>query len=190
MFTSIFLTFMLLMAVQRIRETFFKKGKENGMIVNKWTLPALSTVHFIVGIGAIVEYFLVQREVNFIISGLGFSMYFFAFVLRSWAITTLGRYHSVHIEIKKDHMLIRRGPYKYMRHPYYLSVIFELLGVPLIPNSYYSFCVSLAVYIPLLLTRLNLEEKAMTDKLGREYLLYKREVWGLFPIKRVEGKRL
>jgi protein-S-isoprenylcysteine O-methyltransferase Ste14 len=178
---------MLLMAVQRIHETFFKKGSKKGTIVNKWTLPALSTVHFMVGIGAIVEYFLVQREVDFIITGLGFCMYFVALVLRNWAIKALGKYHSVHIEIRKDHMLIREGPYKYIRHPYYLSVIFELLGVPLIPNSYYSFYFSLAVYVPLLLTRLNFEEKALIDKLGSEYLLYKREVWGLFPIKK--GRR-
>jgi len=184
-FAIFFLIFMLMMSVYRIWETFFKKNeKEKGHIINKWTLPALSSVHFTVGIIAIIEYCIVERDINFFVTALGIFMFSFSFILRIWSIKTLGRYHSIHIEIRDHHPLIRKGPYKYLKHPYYLSLIFELLGLPLIPNTYFAFFISLFLYIPLVFIRLYLEEKAMIGKFGEEYLLYKREVSGLIPFKR------
>ena len=189
MFTTMFLTFMLLMAVQRIHETFFKKGRKKGAIVNKWTLVALTIVHFIVGIGAIVEYFFMQRPLNPIVTCVGFGMYFFALIGRNVAIRNLGEYHSPHIELRDEHPLIKIGLYKYLRHPIYFFTIFELLGVPLIPNSYYAFFFAILTYLPLLFVRLFYEEKAMIERFGEEYLQYKGEVWGVLPMKKMKNGR-
>ena len=99
-------------------------------------------------------------------------------------------YHSIHIEMREHHPLIKKGPYKYLRHPYYLAVIFEVLGFPLVPNAYYAFLFSIFTYLPLLFIRIYFEEKAMIKKFGDEYHLYKRENWGLIPFKRVtRGRR-
>ena len=185
-FTLFFLFFMALMATQRVRETFFRKKIKHGRIVKKWTLPVLSTFHFAVGLGTVVEYFAVQREINLTITLLGFSMFSTAFFLRKWAIKTLGDYHSIHIEIREEHPLIREGPYRYIRHPYYLSVIMELLGFPLVANAYYSFLFSLLFYVPFLYVRVYFEEAAMVEKFGDEYLRYKSYTWGFFPIKLLE----
>jgi protein-S-isoprenylcysteine O-methyltransferase Ste14 len=90
----------------------------------------------------------------------------------------------VHIEIRDHHRLIKEGPYKYMRHPYYLSVMLELAGFPLIPNAYFSFLISLCFYFPLVFIRLYLEEIEMINKFGDSYNLYKNEIRGLLPIKK------
>jgi len=186
-FTALFLFFMMVMSIQRIWETFFKSfEKEKGTIVSGWTLFSLSSVHFTVGILTALEYFIIKRHINFIITGIGFIFFLFSFVLRKRSMKILGKYHSVHIEIRKNHRLIQNDLYGYMRHPYYLSVITELLAFPLIPNAYYSFCFSLFFYLPLVLIRVYLEEKAMIEKFGEEYLLYKRSVRAFLPLRRLK----
>jgi len=60
----------------------------------------------------------------------------------------------------------------------------EILGVPLIPNSYYAFYLALLVYVPLLFLRICLEERVMAETLGEEYLRYKEEVSRFLPIRK------
>lgn len=183
-YTVFLLVFMFIMTIQRIWETFFTKKNKKGKIVKRWTFPILSTLHFIVGIGTIVEYFSVNRTINYTVTSIGFIMFMSAFILRKWAVKTLGDYHSIHIEIRVNHPLIKNGPYAYIRHPYYLSVIFELLGLPLIANAFFSFIFSLIIYVPFLLLRVYCEEKAMIKEFNDEYLEYKRETPGFLPLRR------
>lgn len=188
LFTYFFLIFMLAMSIHRIWETFFREKGKKGKIIKKWTLPVLSILHFIVGIGTFIEFLIIKREMNFTITTVGFIMFIIALLGRNWAIKTLGEYHSIHIEIREDHPLIKKGPYIFLRHPYYLSVILELLGIPLIANAFYSFIFSLLVYIPFLLLRVYFEEKAMIDKFNNEYIQYKKETWGFLPLKKIRIK--
>ena len=97
LFTAFFLLFMAFMAAERIGETFFRKKGKKGKIIRKWTFPVLSTIHFAIGIGTVVEYFTVQRNINLAITLLGLVMFLSALTLRTWVIRTLGDYHSVHI---------------------------------------------------------------------------------------------
>jgi protein-S-isoprenylcysteine O-methyltransferase Ste14 len=100
---------------------------------------------------------------------------------RNWAIRSLGEYWSIHLEIRKDHKLARKGPYKYIRHPAYLSMIFEVCGIPLIVNAYYIFLFSIVVYSPLLLLRVYYEEKEHFKIFGGKYLTYKKKIGAFFP---------
>ena len=185
LFTGVFIIFLVIMSFQRVWEVFFKIKKEPGEIINKWTLKVLATIHIIIITATFAEYFLVKKHINLNMSIIGFILYVVALIGRNWSINTLGRYHSPYVEIMDKHLLIRKGPYKYLRHPYYLSVIFEFIGFPLIPNSYYALCISLFLYIPaLFILRVYPEEKAMMEEFGEEYLLYKKEVGGFLPLKR------
>ena len=51
--------------------------------------------------------------------------------LRYAAIRALGERWSVRILVLPGEPLVRRGPYRFFRHPNYLAVIVELLAVPL-----------------------------------------------------------
>ncbi|MCX5885021.1 MAG: hypothetical protein NT096_03775 [Proteobacteria bacterium] len=184
LFTAFFLLFMAFMAAQRIWETFFRKKGKKGKIIQKWTFPVLSALHFIVGIGTVIEYFAVQRTINLGVSLIGLIMFFSALTLRMRVVRTLGDYHSVHIEMREEHPLIREGPYQVMRHPYYVSVMLELLGFPLVGNAYYSFLVALFVYLPFLFLRIHFEEIAMEETFGDEYRKYKAEVPGFLPVRK------
>ena len=180
-FSVAFLVFMLLMAVHRIWETFFKKGRLKGVIEKKWTLSVLTVIHICLGIGCIFEYFIINRKINFFVTFLGLGMFFFALIGRTWAVKTLGKYHSPHIEIRKGQPLIKTGPYKYLRHPIYFFTLFELTGFTLIPNAFYCFAIALFVYNPFLMLRLYYEEQIMDKNFPEEYQLYKQEVRAMFP---------
>jgi protein-S-isoprenylcysteine O-methyltransferase Ste14 len=184
-FTIFVLIFIILSSIERLWWTFFKvKEKELGEVKAKWSLSVMSISHSIIIIGSIVEYFIIKRKIIFLVTILGICIFIVAFWLRRLSAKTLGEYHSLHVEIRKAHRLIKDGPYKYMRHPWYLSIILEVLSITLVLNVYYSFLFAVLVYIPILLVRVHFEEKAMIAILGDEYIEYKKKLWAFFPFKR------
>jgi protein-S-isoprenylcysteine O-methyltransferase Ste14 len=184
LFTYAFLFFMLVMAVHRVCSTFLVSGQEKGTISKGWTIYALSVVHVAVGISATLEYLFSNKQLNHLVTIIGLFMFCVALWGRRWAVETLGKYHSAHIEFRENQPLIRSGPYNYMRHPIYFFIIIELLGFPLIANAYYSFFLSLFLYIPLVLLRLSLEEKVLMQTFGASYLEYRETVPCLIPFTR------
>lgn len=155
--------------------------------MHAWTLNFLFLLHNLILIGALIEYFLLNKKLNFILSCLGLLMYFIALFFRNWAIKSLGEYWSINIEIRKPHPILKNGPYQRMRHPAYFAIILEVLGFPLILNSVYTFYFSLSVYVPAILFRLYLEEKELIKQAGNDYTVYREETWSFLPIS---GKKI
>src|SRR5206468_8957028 len=129
--------------------------------------------------GTVAEYFLVARPLNLWVAGGGLVVFAGSVVVRSVAIRTLGRYWSLHVEIRPEHQLVTSGIYGVVRHPIYLSVILESLSIPLIGNAYYTLLGTVGLYWPVLLWRLWMEEQAMVEKFGDQYLTYQRRVAAL-----------
>src|SRR5699024_2776782 len=72
-------------------------------------------------------------EVNslFIGNGVVFNIYFFIIFLlaqvgRVWCIVSLGRFWNTKIIVMPKVILIKKGPYKYIKHPNYVIVFIEL----------------------------------------------------------------
>lgn len=185
MFSILILIFVVLTIAERLWWTFFKnKEHETGEIKAKWTLNLLNISHAIIILGSILEYFLSGRKIIFFITILGLSMFIVAFWLRRLSASTLGKFQSLQIEIRETHLFINKGPYKYLRHPWYLSIILEVLSITLIFNAYYSLLYVVIVHIPIILVRVYFEEKALTEKFPDEYATYKKEVWAFLPFKK------
>jgi len=51
--------------------------------------------------------------------------------LRLWVLATLGPYWTTRIITLKDAPLVRRGPYRFIRHPNYAVVVGEIAALPL-----------------------------------------------------------
>ena len=179
--TVIFIILFLIIIIQRVLETFAKREKITGAIRQEWTFTLLFIAYFIVVVGSIPEYLLLKRELNLIVTFIGVAVYIAGLLGRNWCIRTLGKYWSLHVEIRNKHQLIKNGPYKYIRHPAYLSMIFEVCGIPLIVNAYLVFLFSVVVYIPLLILRIYYEEKEHPKLFGAAYLAYKKEAGALYP---------
>ncbi len=91
----------------------------------------------------------------------------------------LGKYFSVHIEIKDRHELIESGPYRFIRHPAYAGNLLQAVGIPLILNAYYSLSIS-AVLVFLFLYRLKLEEETLLREVNG-YKDYVKRTYRLVP---------
>jgi len=181
-FSVLFVIVIFVIVIERLWETFLSnKSQDEGIIENRWTLWGLTFTYGLINLFSLLEYFIVNRKIDYLISALGFCLVAMAFWGRYYSIKSLGRFHSINIEVKKGHLLIRNGLYRYIRHPYYLSIMFEVSGITLFANAFYTFCFALVTYIPLVFIRIALEEAMMINNIGKDYLAYKAEVNAFFP---------
>ena len=81
--------------------------------------------------------------------------------VRIWVITSLGRFWNTKILVLADTNVIRKGPYRYVKHPNYLIVTLELMSVPLMFNSFFTAVLFTVLNILMLKIRIPLEEKAL-----------------------------
>ena len=87
--------------------------------------------------------------------------------LRAWMLVTLGRRWTVRVVVLPGERPVRRGPYRFLRHPNYLVVTLELLLIPLWLGAWRT---ALAVLLPhawTLRTRLRAEERAWRQVAAR-----------------------
>jgi len=181
LFTYAIIYFLIAVTIYRVRTFFITTEKSKGQISHAWTLYILTFIHILIGIVAAIEYFREVKHINYIITTIGLLLFTVGVRGRLWALNTLGKYHSLQIEIREDHPLITSGPYRYIRHPIYFFSILEVLGCALIPNAIFAFLIALFAYTPLLLFRLVLEEKTLIQTFGSAYLKYKETVPCLIP---------
>ncbi|KER09818.1 MAG: isoprenylcysteine carboxyl methyltransferase [[Candidatus Thermochlorobacteriaceae] bacterium GBChlB] len=76
-------------------------------------------------------------------------------------ISTLGRYWNTRIMIVPNAPLVKRGIYKYLRHPNYWIVRLELLVAPLMFNLYITAMVFTVLNYFMLRVRIRAEEEAL-----------------------------
>ena len=97
-------------------------------------------------------------------SNILFGVFIFTQLLRYWAITSLGKYWNTRILVVPGLNLVRKGPYKYMRHPNYIAVIIEIAVIPLIFSCYITAIVFSVLYLVTLRRRIAIEEQALNIK--------------------------
>ena len=99
-----------------------------------------------------------------------------------WAsIYTLGKFFTGIVLIKEDHRLIRSGLYTHVRHPAYTGALLAHLGLGLAFTNWFSLLLSVVPYIVAVTYRVHVEEQALRDAFGSEYLTYARDTKRLIP---------
>ncbi len=180
--TLILLLFSGITFAYRYWDVFFKFYGNRGKIYFGWTLHLLGFIHTAIGVATISEYFLLRENYNCFIGVIAFSIFLLGQIIRNQAIKSLGIYHSPHIEIKPNHKLIIAPPYCFLRHPYYLGVMLEVLATPLVLNSYFTFLGVVVSYLPVLWMRIILEEKVMNQHFGLTYTKYQKQTFRFIPL--------
>jgi len=87
--------------------------------------------------------------------------------LRYASIRSLGERWTVRILVLPDEPLVRRGPYRFMRHPNYLAVVLELLAAPLMFGAWRTAALISLLDGVALAIRIRAEEAALEPVLGR-----------------------
>jgi protein-S-isoprenylcysteine O-methyltransferase len=97
-----------------------------------------------------------------------------------WARFLLGRNWSANVTVKRDHELIRSGPYALVRHPIYSGFSLAILGTALAFGEVGDLIGLILAIIGWRLKWL-VEEQFMMEQFGAEYVDYRRHVKALVP---------
>ncbi|MCP4724914.1 MAG: isoprenylcysteine carboxylmethyltransferase family protein [bacterium] len=103
----------------------------------------------------------------------GFLIMFFTSALAMWAIAVNRHFEtSVRIQTDRDHKICKKGPYKYVRHPGYVGMVFGWLGFPLFLGTVWTFIPG-AVMGLLAIFRTFMEDRTLQNELPgyKEYTL-------------------
>jgi protein-S-isoprenylcysteine O-methyltransferase Ste14 len=111
---------------------------------------------------------------------LGVAVCLLGLVVAIWSRKTLGAEWSQDVELKQEHKLVERGPYKFMRHPIYTGHLLMGLGTAITSGSLVAF-VGFASFVIGFLIKLNQEERLLLHGIPDEYPSYKARVKALIP---------
>jgi protein-S-isoprenylcysteine O-methyltransferase Ste14 len=135
------------------------------LLMSSFGIPALET--------SIIPSTLVMRTLagSFCVTGL---------LIAIWARATLGSNWSSSVTLKKDHELVTRGPYRFVRHPIYTGLLFMLSGTALISGRLGAIA-GLAFGFLGLWIKLRQEEALMMRHFPADYSKYKTKSKALLP---------
>ena len=102
-------------------------------------------------------------------------------VFRLWSILVLGRYFSVDVAIQESHEIVRRGPYRYLRHPSYTGLMIGFLGFGIALGNWLSLFLAVFPTTAVILYRISVEEQALLAEFGEEYERYRAATKRLVP---------
>jgi len=111
---------------------------------------------------------------------MGWIIFFIGIIIRFFAIRSLGK--NVHWRIVPPKETVKRGLYRYIRHPMYLGGLFDYTGFFWIITG--SPAIALCLFTILLnftLDRIDREEKELLFWRGKEYQNYMKQTKMLIP---------
>ena len=101
--------------------------------------------------------------------------------IRWIAVLSLGRFFTPNVAVQPGQHIIRTGIYRLVRHPSYSGLLLAFLGAGVAFNNWLSL---LAVLVPIvagLSYRIRVEENALVEMLGSEYIDYRSVTKRLIP---------
>lgn len=148
---------------------------------DKYSLPILITAIFVIVMISIIDFFFIKSiERNNYLAWTGILLMAIGLVIRRIAIHSLGKHFTWKVQIFSMHELVKEGIYRYIRHPGYTGGALILGGFVIFNHSIYGFILML-LSAPFLFYRIHIEEKALAEKFGNEYMSYKKKTKMLVP---------
>ena len=120
--------------------------------------PYIVSLHILFIVSLIIEYSTMQTAF--------FSLFFLVLYLlillfKAWIVLSLGKFWNTKIYHITDFPLIKKGVYKYLKHPNYLVVISEIAIIPLVFHLYYTAIAFTVLNAIMLSVRVKEENKVL-----------------------------
>lgn len=112
---------------------------------------------------------------------LGLAFIIIGIIVRFIIIRSLGKYFTVDVTIREDHKIKKEGFYKYLRHPSYAFSLLTSLGLGLYLNNWFSLLLAFVPPFVAFIYRIQIEEQALVEKFGEEYIEYRKTTKKLIP---------
>ncbi len=163
----LFTTLVCLVALERLAELVVSKrnaawamsrgGVEFGALHYRFMV----VLHTGLLVGMVVEVWVRRPE---FVPALGWPMLALALAsqgLRWWCIATLGRQWNTRVIVVPDLEPVRRGPYRWLKHPNYVAVVVEGFALPLVYSAWITALVFTVLNAALLSVRIRVENTAL-----------------------------
>jgi len=138
-------------------------------------------------VGIILLFFTKEAEINHpflphteVVQWLGAIICVPGVLLAIWARRTLADNWSADVEFKQGHKLVVRGPYQFVRHPIYTSLLVMALGTA-IKSGQVAGVAGAGFFLVGFWIKLKQEERVMLRHFPEEYPAYKLRVKALVP---------
>lgn len=162
----VFILFISFIILLRLGELVLASRNEKWLLRNgaveygKKHYPLIVLLHTLFFVSLIVEYVLIQPPVYSLVLLVS---YFLLLAFKVWVLASLGKYWNTKIYRIHSAKLVKKGPYKYFKHPNYVVVVAEIAIIPLIFHLYYTAAVFTVLNLLMLSVRIKEENKILLD---------------------------
>lgn len=111
-------------------------------------------------------------------TGVGLALLAATFLV--WTLSNLGKNLTDTVVTRQVHTLVTTGPYRYVRHPFYLSVLLAVLANSLMAANWYLMATG-ALIFALMFVRTPIEEAKLLARFGDSYREYVARTGRFFP---------
>lgn len=162
-----FIIFISLLIILRITELYISRRNE------KWLLsqgaieyghehyPFVVALHTCFIISLVIEYFFAgeSHPLSYVFLGIIILVLLFKW----WLMSSLGRYWNTKIYRIPGSVAVKKGPYKFIRHPNYVDVVCEIAMIPLVFHLYYTAVIFSVLNAIMLTVRIREENKVWAN---------------------------
>ena len=148
----------------RIGELILSKRNERWLVKNgaiefgEKHYPYIVSLHILFFISLIFEY---SRQQAPSYNILLIIIYLLLVAFKTWVILSLGKFWNTKIYHIQNIPLIKKGPYKYFKHPNYAVVIAEIAVIPLAFYLYFTAIAFTLINMVMLYVRIKEENKVL-----------------------------
>jgi len=146
----------LILSARHTRRLLAQGAREHGRRHYRW----LVALHALFPVAIVLEVVVLGARPN-ALAPLWLALWLGAQLLRWASMRALGERWTTRVLVLPGAPLVRRGPYRWMRHPNYLAVVVELIAAPLIFGAWRTSLVFSLANAPLLRVRIRSEERAL-----------------------------
>jgi methyltransferase len=163
MYFSIFITFFI---IQRFSELFVARRNERWLLsqgaiqYGQSHYPFMIALHTLFIISIIAEYNLSGHpsiDWPFLV------LFILVLSFKYWALSSLGKYWNTKIYRIPGVYPVKKGPYKFLKHPNYMEVVCEIAIIPLVFHLYYTAVIFTILNAIMLWVRISVENKVWSN---------------------------
>ncbi|MFT9095007.1 MAG: isoprenylcysteine carboxylmethyltransferase family protein, partial [Gluconobacter cerinus] len=102
-------------------------------------------------------------------------------ILRWYAIHRLGQWFTVDVALSQDQVLMRKGPYRFVRNPSYTGALMTLAGIGIFLGNASALFLMTIPPLLMFLHRIRVEERVLSKAFGSQWVDYRSQTWRLVP---------
>lgn len=103
-----------------------------------------------------------------------------AALLLTWTFRNIGKNITDTVVTRKGHTLVTTGPYRWVRHPFYVSFAVAIFANSLVTANWFLLVIGNVVFL-FLVVRTKKEEEKLIERFGDEYRRYMEQTGRFWP---------